>query len=503
MKRLAHETDITILQQAAVLLERENAKLVATVVELRREIAALKGQSPEQLLLELAKLEQQLAQRNQKLFGSSSERRPGEPGAEPAKEEKKPQTGHGPRAQPALPIEEQVHELDEADKLCPSCGGDLKEWVGQVEEADEVDVIERRFVLRRHKRKKYRCACGGCVETAPGPRKLFPGARYSVAFVLAVVVGKYLDHLPLERQVRAMAREGLVVDSQTLFGQCYALARLVEPAYDRLGEIQRKEEILLVDETRWPVFGKKGESAASKWHMWVSVSGVGVYYEIHDSRSAKAGRSMLGGYEGFVVCDGYGVYESLAGELPKLKLVQCWSHVRRKFIEVETAFPVETEQILGLIRELYAIEEKAPRGPDGDEERRRLRATQSRDVLLRIQRWCVEVHCLPESGLARAIKYMAKRWSRLSRFLDDPRLPLDNNGAERALRGPVVGRKNHYGSRSRRGTEVAAILYSLLESAKLVGLNPTAYLRRAVESALRGETIPLPHELLSGIRDAS
>ena len=105
--------------------------------------------------------------------------------------------------------------------------------------------------------------------------------------------------------------------------------------------------------------------------------------------------------------------------------------------------------------------------------------------------------CLPESGLAKAINYMAARWSRLTRFLNDPCLPLDNNAAERALRGPVIGRKNHYGSRSRRGTEVAAILYSLLESAKIVGLNPTEYMHRAVDAALRGEVIPLPHEITS------
>jgi transposase len=497
MKRLQQETDVTILRQAAVLLERENVKLVATVVELKRELSALKGESPEQLVLRLAELEQQLAKRDHLLFGRSSERREGEGAKEPPKEEKKPQTGHGPRVQATLPIEEEIHDLDEADKICTSCGGDLKEWVGQFEEAEEVDVIERRFVLRRHKRKKYRCACGGCVETAPGPLKLFPGARYSVAFVLAVVTGKYLEHMPLERQVRAMAREGLVVESQTLFDQCHALARLLEPAYNRLGEVQRDEAILLVDETRWPVFGKKGEKAASKWHMWVSVSHAGVYYEIHDSRSAEAGRSMLGAYAGYVVCDGYGVYDTLASELPALRLVHCWSHVRRKFIDIETGFPIETEQILGLIRELYANEDGCPRGPDGDALRRQRRATESRAVLARIQQWCVDVRCLPESGLGKAIAYMVKRWSRLTRFLDDPRLPLDNNGAERALRGPVVGRKNHYGSRSRRGTEVAAILYSLLESAKLVGLNPTAYLRRAIEAALRGETIPLPHELVA------
>ena len=98
------------------------------------------------------------------------------------------------------------------------------------------------------------------------------------------------------------------------------------------------------------------------------------------------------------------------------------------------------------------------------------------------------------TGLGKAIAYMGGLWKGLVRFLDDPRIPLDNNATERALRGVVVGRKNHYGSRSRRGTEVAAVMYSLLESAKLAGIEPKAYLRHAVSAVLRGETPPLPHE---------
>ena len=495
--QLAQEKDPEIVRQAAVLLERENQKLTAKLCAMTEEIARLKGEDSAQLQLRLAELEQQLQQRNRMLFGNSSERREGGSGGNKDAEKKprKPQTGHGPREQRSLPIEEVVHELDEADTMCSSCGGALEEWAGQFEEADEVDLIERRFVIRRHKRKKYRCRCGACIETAPGPRKLFPGARYSVSFVLAVVVGKYLEHLPLERQVRSMGHAGLQVESQTLFDQCHALARLLKPAYDRLGEHQRTQTLLFVDETRWPVFGKKESASASKWHMWVLASPVGVYYQIHDSRSAEAGKTLLCNYQGYVLCDGYSVYETLAAKQPHLKLVHCWAHVRRKFIEVETAFPDETAQILDLIRELYAIEDQCPRGPEGDEARQKLRDTESRAVLLRIQQWCVDVLCLPESGLAKAINYMANRWSRLTRFVDDPCLPLDNNAAERALRGPVIGRKNHYGSRSRRGTEVAAILYSLLESAKIVGLNPTEYMHRAVDAALRGEVIPLPHEI--------
>jgi transposase len=107
----------------------------------------------------------------------------------------------------------------------------------------------------------------------------------------------------------------------------------------------------------------------------------------------------------------------------------------------------------------------------------------------------VQVPCTPGSGLAEAIEYMSKRWSKAVRFLDDPRLPLDNNAAERAIRGLVLGRKNHYGSKSRRGTEVAAVFYTLVESSKLAGVEPAAYLQRAAEIALAGGEPPLPHEV--------
>lgn len=142
------------------------------------------------------------------------------------------------------------------------------------------------------------------------------------------------------------------------------------------------------------------------------------------------------------------------------------------------------------------VEALCPTGPPGDELRRKLRDKKSRAIIAQIQQWALEQRALPQSGLGKAIAYMGGRWHGLVLFLEDARIPLDNNATERGLRGPVIGRKNHYGSRSKRGTEVAALLYSLTESAKLCGLEPKAYLRRAVSAALAGETIPLPHEML-------
>lgn len=120
-------------------------------------------------------------------------------------------------------------------RVCIMCKGSLEEMGEQADESEEIDVIAREFVIRKHVRQKCRCKCGECIETAPAPRRLVPGGRYSLAFAIAVAVSKYVDHLPLERQVKIMRREGLVVDSQTLYDQIEALARVLWPAYDRLG----------------------------------------------------------------------------------------------------------------------------------------------------------------------------------------------------------------------------------------------------------------------------
>jgi transposase len=115
--------------------------------------------------------------------------------------------------------------IGDGDKICPKCGGGLQVWAGQFEQSDEIDVVERSYRIVRHKRQKYRCQCGECIDTALGPDKLLPGGRYSVDFAISVAIGKYADHLPLARQSRMMARDGLLIDTQTLWDQIFVLAR--------------------------------------------------------------------------------------------------------------------------------------------------------------------------------------------------------------------------------------------------------------------------------------
>ena len=181
-----------------MLLERENEKLHAKGQSLIAELARLRGEAAVTAQHELEFLKELLAQRERGLFSASSERRP-HPKPEEPSPAPTPRRGHGPTAQPKLPTVEVVHERAEADRTCPQCGGTLKEMPGQTEDADEITVVERGFVLRQHRRKKYRCACNGCVDTAPGPLRLAVrpdrrGRRYSPSFAVEVAVNKYLDH---------------------------------------------------------------------------------------------------------------------------------------------------------------------------------------------------------------------------------------------------------------------------------------------------------------------
>jgi len=488
--RIETERDIERLRQIALLQQAELDRLYVRLAQLTDELARARGEEAGALQLELAALREQLEARNRALFGPSSEKR----GGATTNAAHEPQTGHGPTAQPSLPLIEEIHVLDQADRACPKCGGELREMAGQYEESEEIDVVERSFRVVRHKRQKYTCRCGECVETALGPPKLIPGGRYSVDFAIAVATAKYLDHMPLARQERQMEREGLVVTRQTLWDQLDALLGHLEPTIEALHVYVLSAEIIQADETRWPLLGSEG---ASKWHAWAVAREDAISYRILGSRGRSAGKEVLCDFCGTAVTDGYAVYDALSRDGPGFLLAHCWGHTRRKYLEAEEAYPRATE-VVGLIGKLYAIEARADEAKATLAERGELRRTKSRPVVDDVYRWITTEPALPGSLLGKAIVYTQRLWPGLIRFLDDPRVPLDTNGVERGMRAPALGRKNHYGSRSLRGTKVAAAFYSLFESAKLAGVDPVAYLREAVRRAIANPaSVTLPRDLLS------
>ena len=485
------------LQQVALLLEKENKRLLTRLASQSNEIASLRGlDKMEALQLELERLKRAVEAKPSEGNRNPSERRSRERSEKP----KTPQPGHGPTEQLELPRQPVVHELPPDERVCPSCTGELVEWPGQFEESEEITTIERRYEIIVHRRQKYRCRCNGAVVTAPAAPKLIPGGRYSIDFTIGVALAKYLEHLPLARQARAMARGGLQVTTQALWDQLNALATILAPCLVALKAHILSQDVVHADETWWRLLKNK---ASKNWWTWCLRTKSAVLYTMLETRGNDSARTLLGKFAGILMADAYVVYRSLTRAGPEklsYTLAHCWAHVRRKYWKIQANYPTPCEEILDLIGELYLVEREADEVPDGEdplEYRRRLRNERSRPIVEKIRVWANSQWGSPESDLRKAIKYMQKIWAELTLFLDDPRIPLDNNLAEQSLRGPVLGRKNHYGSRSKRGLEVAATLYSLVQTAQLCGVDPAVYLKAAVEAELRTRgTALLPHQLM-------
>lgn len=302
-----------------------------------------------------------------------------------------------------------------------------------------------------------------------------------------MAVAKYADHLPLARQVKQMARDGLIVDTQTLWDQIHALSAHLEPTHEALWREVLGSEVVLVDETQWPLLDKPG---STKCFAWSAASENGVAYRILKSRSAHAARTVLDGFARVLVTDGYAAYRTMRDVLAReragpIVLAHCWAHVRRKFHDAEPAWPQATE-MLELIGRLYAVEAEVA-GLDRDERRARLaelRRERSKPIVDEIKVWLLNQAALPRSALGKAIGYALTLWYGLVRFVDDARIPIDTNLVARGMRPIAVGRKNHYGSKSERGTPVASLFYTLIESAKHAGVEPAGYLAEATRRAI-------------------
>jgi transposase len=503
----------------AEALDAQVAVLLRRISQLTRALADAKDRDAQlELELELGRLRERLGAANRELFGSKSERRgrqeeapeEGEAGPEPkgpTKKEKPKKKGHGPTRHDRLEVKEELHLLDEADCICPTCGDDLRVMGGQFEESELVSRVEVKYIIKLHKRQKYRCGECGHIDTALGPLRLIPGGRYDISFVVQVALDKYLDNIPLERQVARMARHGLTVTSQTLWDQLFALYLILLPTFLAIKDHVLRQPILFADETSWRIMDKGGPRRSARWWLWTLASTVGVYYEIFPTRGSAAARELLGSYAGLLMADGYSVYSSLekalerkggrqldlesgrAEVLPNFTLAGCWMHARRPLYQAEKSAP-EVGHALDLVARLYSIEARARElaGDDPEallEHRRRLRATESRPIIEELALWRDAQRPLPGTKYAKGVTYLRNQWTALTGFLDNPLIPLDNGEAERQLRGPVVGRKVYGGCQSERGTRVAALFFTLLRSAVKVGLNPVEYLQVLTERCLQ------------------
>lgn len=247
-----------------------------------------------------------------------------------------------------------------------------------------------------------------------------------------------------------------------------------------------------VDETPWALLGGRGG------YMWAMSNRSGAYYRFEPTRSGKIAEEMLKGYRGSVLTDGFSGYERVK-KMAGVRVAHCWAHARREFYERRELFPKEAEEAIRLIDELFRLE----RAAEDFAVLRTVRREQSKEALRHFHDWLITTRTkhLPQAGLTKAIDYCLKLWSGLALFTTDLSVPLSNNDAERALRHVVVGRKNFLGSKSIDGADTAATLYTIIESAKRVGMLPRFYLEYVADTAGRGHDPLSPLELAWALRE--
>jgi len=470
------------------LLEDECQRLQQKLVDQSRELAKLRGDDERQAALSMLEELEALKPKTEDQQSSEDKEKRRKP-------RKPPRSGHGPTQQD-IEAQDVVHELPEL--RCSTCGELSLEEMNSAEISEEISIETSRVIKLRHLRKKYICQCDkSTVVTAPGPVKLIKGGRYSLEFAVHAAVSKMVDHLPLHRQSRMLGRQGVKVTPQALWDQLAQLAEVLLPSAEAIRRRILEAEYLHADETGFLLTAGGAKKRLTLW----SISTPELAWYTVARKDYAAGEQILGDYGGIVVADGYRVYEQLAArDGPNgraLRLAHCWAHVLRKFREAYEHRPKDCARVLELIEKLYIVERSAAESRPGDlEYLARRRATRSKVLLEGIKKWALSQTGLPRSDFIKAVKYMLGRWEGLTRFLDDPCLPLDNNAAERSLRGPVLGRKNWLQFRSRKGCRVGAVLYSLCESAKLSGVDPEEYLRAAAERALQDPgAVTLPADL--------
>jgi transposase len=378
-----------------------------------------------------------------------------------------------------LPRNETVLSAGDA---CADCGGRLKRLGEDVTE--ELEYIPGRFVVNRIVRPRMACTCCEQITQAALPSRPIERGRPGPGLLAHVLVNKYANHLPLYRQSQMFGREGIELDRSTLADWVGQSARLLEPLADAIGRHVRRGQAIFADDTPVKLLspGAGKTKTARLWayardeRPWGSPAPPAAWYRFSIDRKAIRPRDHLKEFEGWMHADGYAGFEELYRS-GRVREVACMAHIRRKFVDVQQSQgSAIAEAAIKRIAQLYAVENEA-RGKPPD-QRVRIRQAKAKPILDELEVW-LGAQLSRISGktpLAGAIRYAITRIKRLRPYIDHGVLELDNNTAERAMRSIAIGRKNWLFAGSEGGGQSTAIAYTLIETAKLNGVDPQAWL---------------------------
>ena len=495
------------LQERDAQIVARDAQLVERDAQLEQRDAALATKQAEAVYLQtwIEKLKLEIARLRRMQFGRSSERLaeridqlelivedleatqaqlPGKVPAVKAKDREKP-------ARKPLPdhlLRESVEHAPAA-KGCPSCGGTKLTRIGE-DASEMLEFVPEHFKVIRHVRPKYVCACCATITQAPAPSRPIAQGLAGPGLLARVLVSKFCDHMPLYRQAQIYARAGVELDRSTLADWVGESAALLDPLVQAVRRHVMGAEKLHADDTPMPVL-QPGRGKTKTGRLWTYVrddrpsagpAPPAVWFAYSPDRKGKHPLAHLETFAGILQADAYvgfdPLYQERDGGKPPVIEAACWAHVRRKFYDLyeATGSPAAKEAI-ERIRELYEVEERI-RGKPPD-ERSVYREKHAAPLVESLHGWLQATLAKTSSkaALAKAIRYALTLWRALTPYLEDGRIEIDNNAAERALRGAALGRKNYLFLGSDAGGERAAAIYSLIGTAKLNDLEPEAYLR--------------------------
>lgn len=389
--------------------------------------------------------------------------------------------GHGRQRLPkSLERRRVVYDLEEAKRQCPECQAELKR-IGE-EVSERLEYVPASLVVIQEACQKYACAKGCTVVTAQKPMAPIEKGLPGPGLLAHVAVSKYGDHLPLHRQEAILQRQGVEVSRQTMCDWMRACADLVSPLYELMKQQVLGSKAIQTDDTPVPVLDPDLPHTRTG-RIWTYV-GDGEHphtvYDYTPNRSRDGPEEFLKAFRGYLQADAYSGYDHFYEEPERgIEEVACMAHVRRKHWEAQSSDLMRSTVMLAYIRLLYDVEREARDQKLGSDARQTLRQAKSKPILEDIHAYLEreQLQVLPKSPEGRAIAYTLSNWKALTRYCEDGDLEIDNNGAERSLRGIAVGRRNWTFLGSDNGGRTAAILSSLIATCKRLAIDPFAYLR--------------------------
>jgi transposase len=382
---------------------------------------------------------------------------------------------------------DRVIDLKPEEKRCstPDCDCEMQ-LIGE-EISESLDYMPAKVVAMRTRRPKY--ACPKCeengVKVAPVPAQPIPKSLAAPGLLAHVAVSKYMDALPLHRQEAVFKRIGIELSRTSMARWMIAIADLLNPVVSALQKKILSGPVVHSDETPIQVLKAPDKAVGSDCYMWVIArsdsDSAAVVYNFDQSRSKRVPLAIFAGYQGYLQADGYSGYDEL-GSWQGVTRIGCWAHCRRKFTDSLKAAGEKLEstaafEAVTMIRDLYQIEAEIK--DFLADEKFKSRQTRSKPILEKIRKWVDKNRPkIPSSSpTGKALTYMENEWKYLERYVDDGRLSIDNNFAERAIRPFAIGRRNWLFADTPAGAQASAAIYSIIESAKANDVEPFDYLR--------------------------